>query len=149
MRATILTLVTLTSVGAVSSGSAAPADPWGLLASVEIEEIITDDLWQAKKTFPRALRAATDGFRISGYVVPVTAEPYIATFILVEDPAGCPFCGNDGYGPVLEVQLKRPIGGLVEFDQITVEGRLELIHDPETFQSYRLLDAVPRQATPQ
>ena len=107
--------------------------------------MIEGDTYAAIKTFPPALIARQDDFEITGFVVPITAEPFIQTFILVEDPANCPFCGGSGYGPVLEVQLKRPIGTLTEFTELTVEGRLELIEDPETFQSYRMVDAIPRK----
>ncbi len=142
MRATILTLGIITSAYATSA--LASDDAWDILASVEIEEVIEGDNYAAIKTFPPDLIARKDDFEISGFVVPITSEPYIQTFILVEDPANCPFCGGSGYGPVLEVKLKRPIGTLTEFTELTVEGRLELIEDPETFQSYRMVDAVPR-----
>lgn len=140
MRALILTLGIITSL---ATAAAAVGDPWRLLAAVEIKEVIDGDHYAAIKTYPPALLDA-DRFLISGFVVPVTSEPYIETFILVEDPANCPFCGGDTYGPVLEVQLKRPMGSLVEFTELTVEGRIELIEDPETYQSYRLVDAIPR-----
>lgn len=120
---------------------------WSLLAGVEIEEVIEGESYQAIKTYPPALLDAADEFEITGYVVPVTAEPYMTTFMLVEDPANCPFCGSSaGYGPVLEVQLKRPIPELAEFAEVTVAGRIELIEDPETYQSYRLVDAVALNA---
>lgn len=154
MRATIPMRDTITKpaaaflLGLVASACLLPAqasgDPWGLLAAVEVEEVIEGESYAALKTYPPALIAAQDSFEITGYVVPITAEPFISTFMLVEDPANCPFCGGSGYGPVLEVQLKRPIGTLREFTEITVEGRIELIEDPETFQSYRLVDAIPR-----
>ncbi|MEM9708853.1 MAG: hypothetical protein AAF871_08665 [Pseudomonadota bacterium] len=118
--------------------------PWELLAAVEIDEVGDGDAWQAIKTFPPELVAARDGFLISGYAVPVTPEPYVQTFMLVEDQANCPFCGGDTYGPVLEVHLKRPAGDLKDFDAVTVSGQLELIEDTGTYQSYRLVDAVIR-----
>ncbi len=161
MRAIILTLGIIISLyvaqavltGPSASGfvptisaevTVADEESWSLLASVEIEEIEEGDFWEAKKTFPPALIAASRDFQITGYSVPVTAEPFVETFILVEDPDSCPFCGSSGYGPVLEVVLKRPMGNLVEFTQITVQGQLELIDDPMTYQSYRLVDAVPQ-----
>lgn len=156
MRPLILTLGITTSAvlaGTVflASGSGGNAsqerDGWSLLAAVEIEEVIEGESYQAIKTYPPALLNATDGFEITGYVVPVTAEPYMTTFMLVEDPANCPFCGSSaGYGPVLEVQLKRPIAELAEFAEVRVSGRIELIEDPETYQSYRLVDAVALDA---
>jgi len=132
----ILTLVTTTEAIGQDAG-------WELLSSVRISEEGSGLNWRAVKVFPEAVRAATDGFEITGYAIPIVPEAYVETFLLVADPADCPFCGNSGYGPVLEVHLKRPLGDLVEFDEITVTGQLELIDDPETFQAFRLLDAIP------
>ena len=150
MRALILTLGTITS-GAVAalfltSGTetraAVDVNPWSLLAAVEIEEIIEGDSYQAIKTYPPGLLERQGDFEVTGYVVPVTAEAFMSTFMLVEDPANCPFCGSSGgYGPVLEVQLKRPMPELDEFTEVTVSGTIELIEDPETYQSYRLVEA--------
>lgn len=152
MRPYILTLGIITSAAAagavfLASGSnggvTEETGAWSLLAAVDIEEVIEGENYQAIKTFPPALVDAAEGFEITGYVVPITAEPYMTTFMLVEDPANCPFCGSSaGYGPVLEVQLKRAIPELAEFAEIRVAGRIELIKDPETYQSYRLVDAI-------
>lgn len=141
MRAITLTLGILTSL--IASAALPTEGAWRLLASVEIEEFEDGDIWEARKTFPDALVAAKSDFEITGYVVPITAEPYIQTFILVEDPDSCPFCGSSGYGPVLEVHLKRPMDALTEFTVLTVTGQLELIEDTQTYQSYRLVEAIP------
>lgn len=156
MRPVILMLgITISAILAgtvfLASGSGGNAaqerDGWSLLAAVEIEEIIEGESYQAIKTYPPALREAADGFEITGYVVPLAAEPYMTTFILVEDPANCPFCGSSaGYGPILEVQLKRPLPDLAEFAEVRVAGRIEFIEDPGTYQSYRLVDAVALDA---
>ncbi|MEM9524920.1 MAG: hypothetical protein AAF982_13230, partial [Pseudomonadota bacterium] len=53
----------------------------------------------------------------------------------------CPFCGSGGYGPVLEVNLKRPLPALPEFSRVTVRGPLTLIDDPETLQMFRMQGA--------
>ena len=151
MRPLILMLGITTSVvvaGTVflasgSGGNAAQErDGWSLLAAVEIEEVIEGESYQAIKTYPAALLKVTDGFEITGYVVPLAAEPYMPPFMLVEDPANCPFCGSSaGYGPILEVRLKRPIAEMTEFSEVRVRGRIELIVDPKTYQSYRLVVA--------
>ena len=135
----LLSILTLGITTEVNADEAA----WALLTSVEIVEEGDDANWRAVKTFPDPLRAAAEDFTITGYVVPVLAEPYIQTFMLVSDPADCPFCGSNGYGPVLEVHLKRPIGDLVEFTEMTVRGQRELIEDPETYQAFRLIEAYP------
>lgn len=132
----ILTLATTTE-------SWANDRSWELLASIKVEDKAIGLDWQAVKTFPEEVRAAADAFQITGYAVPIVPEAYVETFLLVSDPDDCPFCGSSGYGPALEVHLKRPLGNLTEFDLITVQGQLELIDDPMTFQAYRLLDAIP------
>ena len=136
MLLSILTPVILTDASADEAA-------WRLLGAVKIEEKGEGLNWEAVKTFPDDLRAASDAFRITGFAVPIVPEPYVQTFLLVADPEDCPFCGSSGYGPSLEVHLKRPIADLTEFDVVTLEDRLELIEDPMTFQAYRLMDAVP------
>ena len=121
--------------------AAAAADGWDLLSSIEVVEVEEGEIWRAEKSFPDELRAAADGFRVTGYLVPIVPEPYLQTFLVVEDPADCPFCGSGGYGSVLEVVLREPMPQLAEFALIEVTGRLELIDDPMTLQSARLVDA--------
>ena len=148
-RALILTLVTLTSVAAASWAfeevtsplSIAESPGWDLLTSVEIEEIGQDDTWSVRKTFPPELVAAAPDFRIEGYLVPIFAEPEISNFILVQDPQDCPFCGSSGYGPVLEVVMKRALPDMPQFTILALKGTLELVEDPATTQAYRLVDA--------
>lgn len=143
-RRSILTLATVTSLAAVTAAAAGdPEANWRLLAMVEISETVTDDgVWRADKSFPPELRAAREDFEIEGYFVPITSEPFVRTFLLVEDPADCPYCGGGGYGPVLEVTLKRPLAELPEFSRIRVRGDLAFVEDPETMQSTVLEDAI-------
>lgn len=94
-----------------------------------------------KKTYPDTLENGMS-VTVTGFIVPVEAQAYFHTFLMVNDPQDCPFCGNgEGYGPVLEVKLKRPIAETTEFALITVEGRLEFVGDKYTSQLFRLLDA--------
>lgn len=122
--------------------NAATANGWDLLGTAEVTETGEDETWRAVKTFPDALVAAADGFEIEGYLVPVVPEPYLSTFLLVPDPANCPFCGDGGYGPVLEVVMRTPLEDMAEGTQIALQGQLEFNRDPETFQMFRLVDAV-------
>lgn len=137
MRALILTLVTLTSPAL----SAATPQGWDLLGTIEIREEIEGDDWSAIKTFPAAVRDQAEDFRITGYVVPVEAQPYITTFLLVKTPANCPFCGTASDAPVIEVHLSKPIPDMAEFSEITVEGDLEFVEDPFTLQAVIMRDA--------
>lgn len=137
MRRLIPTLVILTSLAAPLH-----ADGWSLLATATVLETEEDGIWQAEKTFPPALQAAAEDFAVKGYYVPVEAQAWIQTFLLVADPANCPFCGGGGSGPVLEVEMKRPLPDMAEFTVIAVRGRLEFIDDPDTLQMFRLKDAI-------
>ena len=140
MRNSILTLVTLTSLVAVPVW--ADPDNWELLAGIEITETEEAGQWMVEKSIPAALTASADMFTISGYAVPIEAQAYIGSFLLVPDPDNCPFCGNSGYGPSLEVTLKRPLPALAEGTAVNVTGRLEFDLSPETYQTVRLRDAL-------
>ena len=125
--------------------AATSPDPWAILADVTIEEEVTLEEWKAVKTFSDELEQR-DGtrFQISGYGIPIDLEATITSFILVSDPQDCPFCGSSGYGPVLEVLLSRGIPEMPEFAELTVEGTLVLNRDTDTYQMYRLEDAIVR-----
>jgi hypothetical protein len=125
---------------AASLATPAWAD-WGLLAAIEIEEVQIEDRWEARKTYPEALLAATEGFEITGHVVPVVPDAELRLFLLVPDPEQCPFCGDAGYGPSLEVEMRDALDA-VEGEEVTLAGRLEIVADAETWQAVRLTDAV-------
>lgn len=134
------TLAILISLGCPAL--AAGQNGWDLLRLVTITEVVEDDHWRADKEFPQALLNATDDFVIEGFYVPIVPQAYVTSFLLVEDPADCPFCGWNSYGPSLEVAMKSPMPDLQEFTHIAIQGQLELIEDPETYMAYRLHDAV-------
>lgn len=123
--------------------AAADMAGWRLLDDVEITEVEAGNRFLVEKEFPPALRAAAAGFEISGYVVPIVPEPYMTTFLLVERPEDCPFCGS-GYGPsvTVEVLLEKPMKDIPEFSFVRLRGDLEFVEDPETMQLYRMRDAV-------
>lgn len=135
----ILTLVTTTSAAVETFD---PDAAWNLLNTATLSERVVDDRWEVVKEFPDALRGAARDFTVEGYLVPIWAEPTLSAFILVQDPENCPFCGTgSGYGPVLEVFLARAIPAQAEFSRIKVQGELELLEDPETYQMFRLVEA--------
>ncbi|GFE65825.1 hypothetical protein [Litoreibacter roseus] len=119
---------------------------WDLLRQIEVKEVETPTSWHAEKTFPEELLRSTENFRITGYYMPVQAQAYVTQFLLVEDPADCPFCGTGGYGPTLEVELVTPLPDMAPGTEITVAGTLDLVEDPETFQTVRLIAAQAEQA---
>lgn len=138
----ILTLATL-----IGSAFAADSVQGGnLLETIEIREEIDCDDWRAIKTVPEAVRGKANAFRISGYVVPVEAEPCISTFLLVKDPANCPFCGTAADAPVIEVHMAAPMPDMPEFTEVTVEGDLEFVEDPFTMQAVIMRNARATQA---
>jgi len=139
-------LVTLTSLAGLGPGAAAatpPAvDPWGLIAGVEYSEVINGDDWRVEKTLPAPLVAAAEApFTVTGYYVPIEAQAYVTNYLLVPDPANCPFCGSSGIGVLLEVFAADPMPDLPEGTELTVTGTLELVDDPYTYQAVKLVDA--------
>ncbi|WP_176445062.1 hypothetical protein [Maliponia aquimaris] len=118
------------------------ADPWDLITAIEYSETETETSWSVKKTVPDALRAMAGDFEITGYYVPVEAQAYVSTYLLVPDPADCPFCGTNGYGPALEVAMKRPMPDVPEATRITVRGTLNFDDSPETYRAVFLTDGV-------
>lgn len=118
-----------------------PRMAWDLLRLAEVREEGEGLNWRAVKTIPDALRAEAEDFTVTGYLVPIVPEAELTTFLLVEQPEDCPFCGNGGYGPVLEVTMKSPLPDLAEFTEITLRGTLTFNEDPGTFQLYYLEDA--------
>lgn len=139
-----LTPVILTSLLA---GPVAAQEGWDLIGAVEVEEAYVVDAdeggerYVASKTYPDALMEAAEGFTITGHVVVLVPEPELTTFLLIEDPDDCPFCGTGEGGAALEVVAARPIGGVQDADRITVRGTLTPIRDPDTYQAIRLVDA--------
>lgn len=133
--ASILTLGTSTDPSGAEEG-------WDLLGAIEIRETEANGRWAVEKTFPDALLAKTDSFEITGYYVPVEAQAYVRSFLLVPDPADCPFCGNGGYGPTLEVQMRKAMPDIAEGTLITIRGTLRLIDSDETYQSAILTEGV-------
>lgn len=133
-------LASILTLGITTDAGAEPA-AWELISKIEITEVEKDDQWQVKKSYPDALRAQADSFRIRGFYVPVEAQAYVKSFLLVPDPADCPFCGNGGYGLSLEVHVSKAMPDMAEGTDITVEGRLELVESDETYQAVILRDA--------
>lgn len=136
MKHLIVAMVMLWPCQSLAEGS------WDLLATATFTETIDGNHWEVKKTFPKPLRAAAKNFEIKGFFVPVIAQGAITEFLLVEDPDDCPFCGNGGYGPVLEVKTTRPMPDLPEFAEITLRGLLKFNESSETMQMFRLEEAV-------
>ncbi|MEM1265608.1 MAG: hypothetical protein AAGI50_06280 [Pseudomonadota bacterium] len=113
------------------------SEAWRMLDQIGLhEEQNEEGYWQVIKTFPDPLlEAAAKPFTITGYIIPVTAEPVQRTVLLVRNTEDCPFCGSAGYAPALEVWLARPMRDVTEFDRVTLTGSLQLVEDPGTLQT--------------
>ena len=134
-------LTSILMLGTTTDRASAEPASWELISKIEITEIEKTDRWEVTKTYPAELRDMADSFRIRGYYVPVKALAFVQSFLLVADPADCPFCGNGGYGLSLEVHVRKAMPDLPEGTDITVEGRLELLDSDDTYQAVILRDA--------
>jgi hypothetical protein len=117
-------------------------NPWELIVGIEYKESEANGDWSVEKILPEPLKAMSEGFTITGFYVPVEAQAQVSQFLLVPDPADCPFCGSNGYGPTLEVFMKRPMADVAEATKITVEGTLNFDESTETYRAVFLTDAV-------
>mgnify|MGYP000571985175 CR=1 FL=1 len=113
---------------------------WDLLASIEIEEIITDTSYEVRKTFPSEVENGIEQFDISGYLVPLSEGPWMYDFILISDMGFCPLCGSAEHGTSLQVSMAEPVL-YEEGKRITLRGALEPITDTETWQTTILTSA--------
>lgn len=133
---------TLPLIALLVTAPPAFANPWNLIEAIEYKETETETSWSVAKIIPDDLRAMADSFEITGYYVPVEAQAYVSSFLLVPDPADCPFCGENGYGPSLEVKMKRAVPDMPEATKITLRGTLHIDNSPETYRAVYVTEGV-------
>jgi len=134
--------VLLALAGLALSALPSAATPfWDLVAQIEYHEEERDGAWIVKKSFPEELVKQADGVTVVGYYVPIGAQAYVRSFVIVPTPEDCPFCGFGGYGIALEVQTRKPIPDIAEGTRIQLRGKLMLIESVDTYQSVILTDA--------
>ncbi|MBT54554.1 MAG: hypothetical protein CMF72_14305 [Mameliella sp.] len=133
---------TLPLIALLATAPPALANPWNLIEAIEYKETETETSWSVAKIIPDDLRAMADSFEITGYYVPVEAQAYVSSFLLVPDPADCPFCGENGYGPSLEVKMKRAVPDMPEATKITLRGTLHIDNSPETYRAVYVTEGV-------
>ncbi|ASP21510.1 hypothetical protein ANTHELSMS3_02856 [Antarctobacter heliothermus] len=133
---------TLPLIALLVTAPPALANPWNLIEAIEYKETETETSWSVAKIIPDDLRAMADSFEITGYYVPVEAQAYVSSFLLVPDPADCPFCGENGYGPSLEVKMKRAVPDMPEATKITLRGTLHIDNSPETYRAVYVTEGV-------
>lgn len=129
------------ALGLITFAAPVQANPWALMAQIQYIENEKDGEWSVQKLIPEALKEAGEGFEITGFYVPVEAQSKVRTFLLVPDPADCPFCGTNGYGPTLEVFMRHPINDEAEGTRMTLRGTLQLDESPETYRAVLLVNA--------
>lgn len=142
IQTSILMLAITTSIAAAQD----TPPGWHWLLEIQITEFEDNaGNWWVEKEFPPELVELAPNFEISGFYLPMQAEPFVTEFILVPEDTDCPFCGASGYGMMLEVHMRHPLGDIDEGTLLKLTGQLELMDDPGTYQSARLLDARTRR----
>lgn len=114
---------------------------WQLLMQAGFEEVATPEGLQWKPQFPPEVEEL-DGteVRLVGYMIPLGYEEKQTHFLLSAFPGhGCYFHMPGGPESIMEVRATE--GVAFSYDTISVEGRLELLHDDPYGLLYRLVDA--------
>ncbi|MGV6840701.1 MAG: hypothetical protein ACWA40_10970 [Planktomarina sp.] len=114
---------------------------WDVIRSVDVQEIVTDTTYEARKTFPDVLANGINGFELTGFVMLTLSEENVEEFILVSDMGACPYCGSGDHGATVQVKLGNAADRLQDGARITVQGALMPVYDPETWQSTILENA--------
>lgn len=112
--------------------------PWGVLAETSVAPVF-------KPKFHEHLKKL-DGKRVSltGYMQPVSMDPEVGGFMLIEYPVGCWFCETPEPGGILYVEVGGGKSVAVKRGRVKVEGVLKLnASDPEDFL-YTLTGATVR-----
>ncbi|MBU2935725.1 MULTISPECIES: hypothetical protein [Pacificibacter] len=117
-------------------------DVWALLGEVSIDEIVTDNSYEVKKSFPKQLENGIEDLTITGYAMPLTPGSLIHELILVSDMGTCPLCGSPDHGTSLQVTLAEPLDNFEDGARITLRGNLSAVTDTTTWQSAVLENAV-------
>ncbi len=130
-----------TAVTAMGLPAFAETSGWDLLKGISIEEIVTEDSYEVKKTIPDRLQNGIQGMELTGYVVPLSPGADITDLVLVSDMGLCPLCGSGDHGASVQVTLNTPLQGFVEGARVTFKGDMMPVTDPETWQAAILTNA--------
>jgi hypothetical protein len=118
---------------------------WPDLTQAEYVEKDTPEGRRWMPEFPSEVEAL-DGEVVvmQGYMIPLSYEDEQLHFLISAFPGhGCFFHLPGGPAAVAEVQATSGVG--FTFDQVAVEGRLELLHDDPYGLLYRLVEAKPAE----
>ncbi len=111
---------------------------WATLATTR--EVLIEGSWFTRAVFSDEIRPY-DGetVRMNGFMEPLEYDAEQSHFILMAYPRDCPFCISVGPTQLVEVITVEPVPNT--YDQITIEGRFELVEDPDEGMFFRLHDA--------
>ncbi|WP_417247936.1 hypothetical protein [Celeribacter sp.] len=134
------------SAGATATftfGTAAFGDTsgWEVIQQITIDEIVTEQTYEVRKSYPKALPAEGVEMELTGYVVPMYPGEKITELLMVSDMGLCPFCGSADHGASLQITLAEPITTIDEGARITVRGIMDRVNDPETWQAVKMNNA--------
>ena len=122
-------------------GAAAQPDVWKLLEGIQLEEVVTENSYAVKKSYPAEMDELGETVEITGYAMQMFADEDIRDLIMVADMGLCPFCGSGDHAGSLQVTLAEPVQFLDESNRITIRGTLSKVTDPETWQAAILENA--------
>lgn len=135
LSATATTAFTATSAFADNSG-------WETLGKITIDEIVTEQSYEVRKSYPEALPPEGVEMELTGYAIPMYPGEEVTELLMVSDMGLCPFCGSGEHGASLQVTLEAPIAMINEEMRITVKGVMNRVNDPETWQAVKMENAI-------
>lgn len=116
-------------------------DIWKVLSEIQIEEIVSEDSYEVRKSFPQELAGEMEEVEITGYAVAMLPGGEVRELILASDTGNCPLCGGFDHNATLQVTLDAPLMGFEDGARITVSGTLERVEDSDTWQAAKMTAA--------
>lgn len=128
--------------GSIGTATLAQTDDiWDLIGQITIDEVVSEDSYEVRKSYPSGLAEQDQEVEITGYVAPLMPGESLRELIMVSDMGFCPFCGDPDHGASLQVSLLDSVDMIDETQRITIKGTLSRVNDPETWQAVVLRDA--------
>ena len=127
--------------GLSQPGTAADLDVWSLLDQIQIEEIVTENSYEVRKSWPNAFAQDLQNIKVTGFAVAMIPGQQVKELLLTSDSGICPLCGSGDHAATLQIVLDEPLEGFVEGQRISVEGTLMRVDDSTTWQSAQMINA--------
>jgi hypothetical protein len=120
-------------------------DPtWDLLSNLQLLPSVQRGVDQAQ--FSDAVRRlAGKSFTVRGFILQLTASPYLNHFVITRRNSSCAFCPPNGPGEAVEVFVPRTLPYTA--NEYAVTGTLQLFNNPSTGLYYRLANAVATRSS--